>query len=240
MRGLSGTPSREPLWLSAGRRHVYEELSTLSFCLQRICIINWKGGCGKTTIATNLAVALAARGLATGIADYDRQKTAKSWAKLRPKNAIPVSVVDWRKDFGAHPKSLERLIIDCPPSLRAKGVRAVIAESKVVVIPLLPSLFDEMATLRFVKRVATIKSVREGNTKLLLVANRYRSDRRSGRILEDFVVANTMLLVARIPEREIYSDLARKGLTVFDCHTKTSVDQQQQWLPLIHAIEMEE
>ena len=178
--------------------------------------------------------------MATGLADYDRQKTAKSWAKLRPKNAIALSAVDWRKDFGAHPKSLERLIIDCPPSLRAKGVRAVIAESKVVVVPLLPSSFDEMATLRFVKRVAMIKSVREGNTQLLLVANRSRSDRRSSRILDDFVVANTMLLVARIPEREIYSDLARKGLSIFDCHTKTSLDQQQQWLPLIHAIEMEE
>jgi chromosome partitioning protein len=206
---------------------------------ERICIINWKGGCGKTTIATTLAVALAARGLATGLADYDRQKTAKSWAKLRPKNAIALSAFDWREDFGAHPKSLERLIIDCPPSLRAKGVRAVIAECKVVVIPLLPSLFDEMATLRFVKRLAAMKAVREGKTHLLLVANRYRSDRRSSQMLEDFLVANTMLLVARIPEREIYSDLARKGLTIFDGQTKPSIDQQQAWLPLIRAVEME-
>ena len=206
---------------------------------ERICIINWKGGCGKTTIATTLAVALAARGLATGLADYDRQKTAKSWAKLRPNDAIPLSAFDWREHFGAHPKSLERLIIDCPPSLRAKGVRAVIAECKVVVIPLLPSSFDEMATLRFVKRLTAMKPVREGKTHLLLVANRYRSDRRSSQMLEDFLVANTMLLVAQIPEREIYSDLARKGLTIFDGHTKPSIDQQQAWLPLIRAVEME-
>ncbi len=52
-------------------------------------------------------------------------------------------------------------------------------------------------------------------------------------------VANTMLLVARIPEREIYSDLARKGLTIFDGHTKPSIDQQKAWLPLIHALEIE-
>jgi chromosome partitioning protein len=206
---------------------------------KHICIINWKGGCGKTTIATNLAVALAARGFATGVADYDRQKTAKSWAKLRPKDAIAVSVVDWRKDFGSHPKSLDRLLIDCPPSLRAKGVRAIIAESKVLVIPLLPSIFDEMATLRFVKHLAAMKSVRDGKTQLLLVANRYRKDRRSSQVLEDFVVANTMLLVARIPEREIYAELARKGLTIFDLHTKGTLDQQQAWLPLIDAIELQ-
>ena len=58
-------------------------------------------------------------------------------------------------------------------------------------------------------------------------------------MLEDFLVANTMLLVAQIPEREIYSDLARKGLTIFDGHTKPSIDQQQAWLPLVRAVEME-
>ena len=32
---------------------------------KHVCVINWKGGCGKTTIATHLAVALAASGLET-------------------------------------------------------------------------------------------------------------------------------------------------------------------------------
>ena len=57
---------------------------------KHICVINWKGGCGKTTIATHLAVALAASGLETGLADYDRQKTAKLWKKLRPNEAVAV------------------------------------------------------------------------------------------------------------------------------------------------------
>ena len=46
---------------------------------KHVCVINWKGGCGKTTIATHLAVALASSGLETGLADYDRQETAKLW-----------------------------------------------------------------------------------------------------------------------------------------------------------------
>lgn len=55
---------------------------------KHVCVINWKGGCGKTTIATHLAVALASSGLETGLADYDRQETAKLWEKLRPKDAV--------------------------------------------------------------------------------------------------------------------------------------------------------
>ena len=46
-----------------------------------------------------------------------------------------------------------------------------------------------------------------------------------------------MLLTARIPEREIYSDLARDGLTVFDRHNKAALEQQQAWLPLVREVE---
>jgi chromosome partitioning protein len=64
---------------------------------KHVCVINWKGGCGKTTIATHLAVALASSGLETGLADYDRQETAKVWEKLRPKDAVAVSLINWRR-----------------------------------------------------------------------------------------------------------------------------------------------
>jgi len=204
---------------------------------KNVCVINWKGGCGKTTIATHLAVALATSGLEAGLADYDRQQTAKFWAKLRPKDAVSVPLVDWRKDFGISPASLQRLIVDCPPSLRTKRVRAIIAESNIAVVPLLPSIFDEMATLHFLKRLEAIKSVRKQKKRVLLVANRYRTGRSASRRLEEFLATEDLLLTARIPEREIYSDLAREGLTIFDRYSKAALEQQQAWLPLVRAVE---
>ena len=201
---------------------------------KHVCVINWKGGCGKTTIATHLAVALASSGLETGLADYDRQETAKLWEKLRPKDAVAVSLINWRNDFGRSPDSLQRLIVDCP---RTKRVRAIIAESNIAVVPILPSIFDEMATLAFLKRLEAIKSVRKHKKRVLLVANRYRTDRSASRRLEEFLLSEGLLLTARIPEREIYSDLARDGLTVFDRHNKAALDQQQAWLPLVREVE---
>jgi CHAD domain-containing protein len=65
----------------------------------------------------------------------------------------------------------------------------------------------------------------------------HREDRCSSRRLEEFIVAEGLLLAARIPEREIYFDLASKGLTVFDRHTKAAVEQQA-WLPLLRSIEV--
>ena len=44
-------------------------------------------------------------------------------------------------------------------------------------------------------------------------------------------------LTARIPEREIYSDLARDGLTVFDHCNMAAFEQQQAWLPLVREVE---
>src|SRR5262245_42899616 len=204
---------------------------------KHICVINWKGGCGKTTVATHLAVALAASGLKTGLADYDRQKTAKSWRKLRPEDAVAVSFVDWRKTFGKCPAYLQRMVIDCPPSLRTKRVRDIIASSDVAIVPLLPSFFDEMATLRFLKHLEAIKSVRKNKKRILLVANRYRRGRRGSRRLEEFLLTYGLLLTARVPESEAYSDLAREGLIVFDRKTKAALEQQTAWMPLVRAVE---
>jgi chromosome partitioning protein len=41
--------------------------------LNRIVILNPKGGCGKSTLATNLAACYAQRGPAPAIMDYDPQ-----------------------------------------------------------------------------------------------------------------------------------------------------------------------
>ena len=128
-------------------------------------------------------------------------------------------------------------MVDCPPSLAAKGIRAIIAETDVAIVPLSPSIFDKSATLRFLKRVEAIKSVRKGKKAMLLVANRYYEGRRSSRRLEQFVLAEGLFLVARIPEREVYSDVARSGLTIFDRCTKAALEQQQAWLPLFRAVE---
>lgn len=44
--------------------------------MKTIAVLNAKGGCGKTTLSTHLAVALSRSGVATTLADLDRQKSA--------------------------------------------------------------------------------------------------------------------------------------------------------------------
>ena len=55
-----------------------------------VLVANTKGGCGKTTVATHLAAALACHGHRTALADADRQRSSLGWARLRPGTAAPI------------------------------------------------------------------------------------------------------------------------------------------------------
>ncbi len=59
-------------------------------CLQRITIINVKGGCGKTSIATNLASAYAKLNMNTALMDFDPRGSYMFWLKSRPSDSAAV------------------------------------------------------------------------------------------------------------------------------------------------------
>jgi len=52
--------------------------------MRHIMVMNPKGGCGKSTLATNLASYYAARGKKTALVDYDPQRSSLDWLDRRP------------------------------------------------------------------------------------------------------------------------------------------------------------
>jgi chromosome partitioning protein len=102
--------------------------------VQIIGVINLKGGVGKTTIALNLAAALADQGHRVVLIDADPQQSATQWAQQgqlagAPEAArLPLPVHPLQADAGAprFKTALEQLaqatqatlvVIDCPPEL---------------------------------------------------------------------------------------------------------------------------
>lgn len=203
----------------------------------RVCVINGKGGCGKTTVATHLAAGLAVSGLTTLLVDLDRHRGASRWHKIRPKSAARLSLDDWRKDFGAVPKGTDRVIIDCPASLRLPQVREIVAESDLLIVPLLPSIFDQHATKLFLQRLQKIKKVRTGRKEMLIVHNRCRERAAASRQLDEYLADLGHEPFARISDRSLYPQLASQGLSVFDGKTKPVQRLQEEWMPLIEEIE---
>ena len=60
---------------------------------RRILVVNGKGGCGKTTIATNLAVAYANSGAKVALLDNDPQASSTHWASVRDEGLPAIEVV---------------------------------------------------------------------------------------------------------------------------------------------------
>ena len=203
----------------------------------RVLITNIKGGCGKTTIATNLAAAFAVGGFATGLAEVDRQRSSLSWLKLRDGHARPIQGLDWRKQVGEIPPGLRRLVIDAPANLRMRHVDDLIGEADLVVVPVLASVFDEGSTERFLAKLDELKPIRKGRKTMALVANRLRPRSKATQRLESFLERLGQPIAARLGDRAIYGELAVQGLSIFDIDGQQARPVREEWRPLLNAIE---
>nr|WP_315043328.1 ParA family protein [uncultured Moraxella sp.] len=216
--------------------------------MNKILIANQKGGCGKTSIATNLATALA--NLYTDeqqifLADTDPQKSSLRWLKIRPKTLAPITALDWRdeRNIGNLPENTDKndwLIIDGQGAMGAEKLAQLVAECKIVLIPAIPSFFDVDSTKRFLKNLEEIKRVKKGKVAIYLVANRVRSQfllngEPTDKALQMFDKIGEIPL-AWISERSIYQLLAEHGLSVFDKTQKPYREMQQQWQPILDVL----
>ena len=205
--------------------------------MRSVLVANLKGGCGKTTIATNLAVAFAAGGRAIALADADRQRSSLAWCELRPGHVPPVRALNWIKQQSEVPAGIDRLVIDAPAAMTAGEAEELVRLADVVLVPVLPSVFDEMATRRFVARIEEIKAIRKQRKGLLLVANRVRLNTRAAERLEGFMRDLGHEPAGRIIERALYGELASQGLSLFDINTRAAYETAVHWLPLLERIE---
>ncbi len=115
-----------------------------------VLVTNTKGGCGKTTIATNLASAFANAGFVTQrSADVTRQKSSLDWLANRPDSAAPIIGLDWRKRPSPPPGPVRRLVIDAPGGFGSILSRKLLKAADLVVVPVLASVFDQAARRAF-------------------------------------------------------------------------------------------
>ena len=80
-----------------------------------IAVLNEKGGCGKTTIATNLARSLQLEGFNTIIVDSDVQGSARDWAAASDTDvpaAIGMDRPTLHKDISKVAESADFVVID--------------------------------------------------------------------------------------------------------------------------------
>ena len=120
--------------------------------MKTVAIINGKGGVGKTTVSTHLAVSAERLGLVTAVLDLDPQPSSTLWADSReasdtnPRPAVipaqAARLAVYLKQARAQDADL--IIIDTPP--RVEGAAPVAAEhADAILIPTPPKPLDLVA-----------------------------------------------------------------------------------------------
>ncbi len=206
-----------------------------------VAVANTKGGCGKTTVATHLAAHFAIKGLRTGLADLDRQQSARAWLDRRPTEAAPIADVDLDVAAGKTPKSLgkrlDRLVVDCPAAMTKDTVKDVVRQAETIVVPVLPSTFDEDGTLRFLKHLMKLKTVRTHRRDVTFVANRVRARTRAADRLEAFLAGLEFPIAARLRDSQMYANAVAGGLTLFESGGVRAQPLRDEWAPLFALLE---
>jgi chromosome partitioning protein len=193
---------------------------------QIIGIVQVKGGVGRSTVATNLAAALARQGR-TALVDADvPQGTSASWGVLRDRagrlgQLTVVGVADHRalvSKVRELVNSHEFVIIDAPPRL-AQVTRAIMVLSRLCLIPLGASAAEIWATEDLVK---TIREAREQKLDInaCIVWNRFRGQTRSARELSQAAEKQLDLpaLQNKLGYRVAYAEALARGLSVEEWH----------------------
>src|SRR5471030_3124271 len=98
--------------------------------MQRIVVLNPKGGSGKTTVAINLASHFALRGERPVLMDYDRQGSAGHWVKKRSTAQPHIGLISaYQQDMRTTrsfqlrvPQDTGRVVIDTPAAVSAQDM----------------------------------------------------------------------------------------------------------------------
>lgn len=208
----------------------------------KITVMNAKGGCGKTTIATNLASYCASRGYGTALFDYDKQGSSTRWVKLRPSSRAPIHCVE---AFQPPPASITRawqmrvppntryVITDTPAGYDRVDIEDRVAETDIILIPVLPSSIDIHSTADFIKDLLLIGKARAHNTRLAIVTNRTRIHTRSVEQLERFLKQLDIPVIARIRDTQHYVCAAEQGLGIHELNERDARKDQDIWIELL-------
>jgi len=201
----------------------------------KILVASSKGGCGKSTIATNLAAHFAQKGKNTVLVDTDHQASSQRWCEKRagmPAAVLPVSGLKpgWQSKI---PQDADYVIVDAPAGIRPAELGADLEDVDALLIPVLPSRIDLEATEGFLREVGKLSRVKRGKVAVGLVANRLKPWTTATQQALDEIKRLPFPVVAQLRDTQGYVMITGLGKSIFDYNSELIRGHQEDWEKLL-------
>jgi chromosome partitioning protein len=190
-----------------------------------ITIGGTKGGCGKTTTATNLAIYLVLQGSEVLLVDADEQKTATDFSYQRQATlndtgytAIQLTGAAVRSQVLKQKEKYDHIVIDVG-GRDTDGLRAALTVSDVLLSPFKPKNYD-IWTLDKIEKLVTEAEMYNENLKSFSFINeafthsKVKDNAEAAQSLNESKIIK--FLGVQIGNRKVFSDSVGEGLSVFE------------------------
>ncbi len=201
--------------------------------MRTIMTLNAKGGCGKSTLATNLASFFASQGASVTLADLDTQQSSLAWLSNRPEERPAIHGIDATRQALRPPRGTDVLILDAPAAIHGSELTALVRRAETLLVPVLPSPLDIRAAARFIGELLTVGKVSRKQSRLAVVANRVRQNTRVYQSLEAFLGSLKIPFPATLRDTQNYIRAAERGLGIGEMAPSAVQTDLAQWEPLL-------
>lgn len=214
--------------------------------MHSILVVNPKGGCGKSTLAINIAGYFATVGRRVALADCDPQGSCALWLARRPEHAPPIRLIrpkarGGRKRRLSVPRNVDMLVIDSPAGLTDGQIHRFSVSNPRLVVPVLPSPLDVGAAQQFLSRLNRMLGNDLFRRRVATVANRVQENTLFAVKLETFLQELPAAggrkgpgFLTLLRQSQNYIRSAERGLSLFEFAPAATCYDREQWQPLLN------
>jgi chromosome partitioning protein len=201
--------------------------------MRHVMVMNSKGGCGKSTLSTNIACYFAREGYKTALADYDPQRTALDWLGIRPDELPKIAGVPaYDEGLRNVPRDTEVLVIDAPARTHGSELNELVRRAETIVVPVLPSPIDMKACGRFMEELLELGRVQREQARLAVVANRVRENTLLFEELDKYLGKVKVPYLSALRQSTNYLRAYQRGMGIFELPEYLAAPDWEQWKPI--------
>ena len=205
--------------------------------MQRIVILNPKGGSGKTTLASNLAACYAVSGRKPTLMDLDPQGSSTRWLRNRPPRCPPVhGIAAFEKSVAVTrswqlriPAGCTVVIVDTPAALDAQSLPEITRNADAVLVPVMPSDIDIHATAKCIADLLLVAKIRRSEERIGIVANRVRANTLVSQSLMRFLKSLDIPVIATLRDTQNYLRSAESGIGIHEMPRWQASQDLEEW-----------